>query len=172
MGYDCYVRNPREKRPDVDWSNEASIADYEDWSSRNYFRRNIWGIGHLRDALIEMGMGFDPSPFGVDHPAWPTPQEYGVTDWNDEGEPVGGRAAEFKAAQEKVLAWHGPEIPGIPVHKFCSNDGWHVTKVECQSAIDLYEFAIRDGKAHPEAFGEDFVPFLREAARCDGFEVH
>lgn len=66
--------------------------------------------------------------------------------------------------------WPEPSVfePGIPVHKLCSNDGWHVTAVECLSALIIWE---RRGKPMPEEFMDDVIPFLQAAARRDGFEV-
>ena len=84
----------------------------------------------------------------------------------------GERAQEFIAATDAVLDWHGPEIPGIPVHKVCySNDGWHVTKEEAKSALLIYNREIEAGKSHPDIFSGDFIPFLESAARHDGFET-
>ena len=171
MGYDCYIRGAREARPDVNWNDEASIATYREWSARNYFRRNMFGGSRLADALEAMGMGFTAETY-VSPPEFPDIKAYGC-DWGDDGEPVGERAEEYEAAVNAVLDWHGPEIPGIPVHKIAgTNDGWHVTKEEAKAALVLYEFAIRAGKPHPDAFGEDFIPFLHRAAEADGFETH
>lgn len=178
MGYDCYIRSAREPKPE--WPSpftEEAYREYaenqREWEARThgYFRRSLSGGSRLADALIAMGMGFEAETF-LPVPPWPDREEYGV-DWNDEGDVVGERAKEYEAAVAAVLDWHGPEIPGIPVHKVCrSNDGWHVTREECRAALQLYEFAIRDGKGHPEAFADDFIPFLRAGAEADGFEVH
>jgi len=170
VGYDCYTR-PR-----------AKCDDYRTWREENpnaYFRRNLSGGSYLAEALIAAGMGFDAEQY-VSVPRFPDADEYGVNyaEWKDEDGHwhagyVGDRAGEYNAEVARVLAWHGPEIPGIPVHKVCgSNDGWHVTKEECKAALGLYERHIAKGGQHPEAFGDDFIPFLRESARGDGFEVH
>lgn len=164
MGYDCYVRT-------------ASGADHD--NDEHYFRRSIFGGSPLADALIALGMGFEAETFAP-IPLFPDADEYGVEwhEWKDETGKwhdgyIGERATEYEAEVNRVLDWHGPEIPGIPVHKICTtNDGWHVTRAECDAALHLYESAIRDGKPHPEAFRDDFVPFLRCGAQHDGFEVH
>jgi hypothetical protein len=165
MGYDCYIRSTSD--PEPEWPDPFTPEAYEkcrvvrdEWEERThgYFRRSMSGGSRLADALVEMGMGFDAEVF-VPVPPWPSREEYVVE--------------EYDAETDRVLDWHGPEIPGIHYHKVCtSNDGWHVTREECRSALALYEFAIRDGKAHPDAFHDDFIPFLRAAAEHDGFEVH
>lgn len=174
MGYDCYIRGENvPKSPKCDWDCQEPFGgeEWAAWMAKYYFQRNIWGGSRLAEALIEMGMGFDAEQYGQ-HPAWPDMNEYGV-DYNDEGELVGERVDDYRKALDEVLDWHGPEIPGIPVHKVAgSNDGWHVTREEAQSALLIYERAIAEGKEHPAAFSDDFIPFLREAARHDGFETH
>lgn len=182
MGYDCYIRGdgvPKRPCPDWDCKEPFGGEEYDAWTRQYYFRRNIFGGSRLADALIDMGMGFDAYAYGQP-PAWPTCEEYGVEyrEWRDEvGEwqsgVVGERAEEFDAAQNAVLDWHGPEIPGIPVHKIAgSNDGWHVTREEAHSALLIYRRTLDDGKEHPEAFSDDFIPFLRSAVEHDGFETH
>jgi hypothetical protein len=147
MGYDYYIRSPRD--PQLEWPDPFT------------------------DALIAMGMGFEAEDYFT-VPPWPDRAEYGVQYDEWDGHVIGERAKEFEDAVAEVLRWRGPEIPpGIPVPKVCtSNDGWHVTREECRAALRLYEFAIRDGKTHPEAFGDDFIPFLRAAAEADGFEIN
>lgn len=182
MGYDCYIRGenvPKSPRPDWECKEPFGGEEYDAWTRRYYFRRNIWGGMRLAEALVDMGMGFDAYEYGTP-PAWPDPEEYGVTyqetklpDGEWETGYVGERAKEYEAAQNAVLDWHGPEIPGIPTHKVAgSNDGWHVTREEAKSALLIYERAIAAGKAHPEIFSDDFIPFLRTAAEHDGFETH
>ena len=63
---------------------------------------------------------------------------------------------------------------GIAVYKLCnSNDGWWVTKEECQEFLDLWEAA---GKPVVDDFGsgpyEDTIPFIRAAAANGGFRVY
>lgn len=157
MGYDYFVL-PR------------ATHDQPGGNPHTYFERNTWGSRQLADALIATGTGFDAETW-LPIPPFPEIADYGC-EWNDDGEPVGDRADEYSDILAKHLAWHGPEVPGIPIHKICTtNDGWHVTREECRSALALYELHLAAGGSHPEAFGDDFIPFLREAARRDGFEV-
>lgn len=180
MGYDCYVRSPRVPAPDVDWTDRASCDAYFTWQHETaaYFRRSIGSIGGTREAIRAMGMGFwfDEYP-RLEVPGFPGPGTYDLVEkeWQDDDGGwhyyAGARYAEYEAALGAKLAWHGPEVPGIPLDKFCSNDGWHVTKVECRSALDIYWKAREAGTPHPDAFRDDFIPFLTHAAEADGFEV-
>jgi hypothetical protein len=71
MGYDCYVRGGN-KRPDVDWKDDASIAEFRAWmDGPDYFRRNLSGGTYLAEALIELDMGFDSFAYGEHMPQWP-----------------------------------------------------------------------------------------------------
>lgn len=76
--------------------------------------------------------------------------------------------------QQRALRDHGgpDEQPGIPIHKFASNDGWQVTAQECRQAVAAHEAAMAAGLPHPPALREDVLPFLRAAAQADGFEVY
>ena len=131
MGYDLHV---------IDGEEQPLETTYED---NRYFRRNIFGMGPLRDALAELGMGF-----------WSNVPEY------DKG---------WTEAQGRDwLRSTFNESPGIALHKCCSNDGWIVTALECKTALVLWE---RAGKPMSEAFGDDFIPFLQEAAANHGFVV-
>lgn len=182
MGYGCTIRGediPPCPPANYECREPFGGPEYDAWNRQYYFRRNMFGGSRLANALIDMGMGFDALAYGVKWPDWPSAEEYGVEhkEWlDDEGEyhseRQGERAAEFEAANNATLDWHGPEIPGIPVHKICySNDGWHVTKEEAHAALLIYRRAIESGKGHPESFRDDFIPFLETAARHDGFET-
>jgi hypothetical protein len=186
MGYDCYVRSPREPKPELphgfstEQERDAWYQDRIEWEDRThgYFRRSMGGGAGLADALIAMGMGFEAEKW-VPIPPFPMAEEYGVEydEWQDDGGRwhdgyKGDRAKEYEADLAEHLRWHGPEIPGIPIHKICTtNDGWVVTREECRAALVLYDAAIVSGREHPDAFRDDFIPFLIAAAAADGFEV-
>lgn len=180
MGYDMYLKAPRIPEPMVNWKDEQSRADYFAWQndSHSYLRRNIFGMSAVRDNMEKLGMGFWAEDY-LPRPGYPNSDAYGVDfeEWEGtDGEWHSGwqgeRAEEYEKALAEHLAWHGPEVPGIPLHKFCSNDGWHVTKEECRAALHLYEQAVKGGEAHPESFYTDLIPFLREGGQTDGFEVN
>lgn len=145
MGYDMYVTHVL----DAVEAGTADSADLFTHEDNNYLRRSIWDIGALREALITTGAGFDVAEYGFAPPnawlgiagedcfAFPDPADYGLTP-TDDGL-AGNRLHEFVAAQHQVLTQHGPrDVPGIPVYpKLASNDGWWVTKIECQAAVAI-----------------------------------
>jgi hypothetical protein len=186
VGYDMTVRGGPQPPP-VDYAKPDTIREHMDFrhEQHTYFRRNIFGMGPTRDALERLEMGFWAENW-VPLPPFPSLADFGITDVDDEAhyrkvqqdepwfeyEAISDAAKNFEAATAEHLRWHGPEIPGIPLHKFCSNDGWHVTREECQAALVRYELAIGNGEPHPEEFSDDLIPFLRAGARYDGFEVY
>lgn len=148
------------------------ISEEMDKARVSYFRLNIWGMGRYRDTMEAVGMGY-----WADHPAWPDAQDFGFDnreEWWAASEALenGGdspltydhgyenvtltqdmldRAKKGQEAMEYVKSAHPGETPGIPLVKFTSNDGWHVTPPECLSAL--------------QKFGEFLVPgYASEAA--------
>ena len=118
-----------------------------DSGDEGYFRLNMGGMHWCSDEMAARGMTFDAGQ----HPPFPD-------NWDD------------KPAVDAVLSWHGPEMPGIPAHKFWSNDGWIVTPAECQAAV-------RTGRASPPpaehaGIWERWLDYLDRASHHEGFEVH
>lgn len=156
MGYDMYVRGA------------AKDAEH------GYLRRNIFGMHPTVEAMVSVGMAFwSPSP------GWPkVPQPYeDHVRWDDKVEdevPVTAEGQAYLERVESARSTHGEtRTPGIPSHKFTSNDGWHVTREECEQALAAYDQAVTAGGAdHPKYLMDDVLPFLRCAAQHDGFEVH
>ena len=163
MGYDMYFRG-------------KSYGDGDEF----YFRLNIFGMSRYRSYMTERGMVFD----APEHPPFPEVEAYAVThddvervecpEYFQDDAPPGAETTEkvrrYLAALDDVLAWHGPEIPGIPVHKFGSNDGWIVLPAECAAAVS----AARQYPP-PEGAGDywdEWIDYLDRASRADGFEVH
>jgi len=170
MGYDYYARRPvtqiEDHGNDIDgWGEWARIPG-------NYLRRNIWGGPRLAAAMKELGMAFEVTDYAP-IPDWPRMEDFGVT-YGDDDEYAGERVPECRKALDEVRAWHGvSDIPGIPVHKIAgSNDGWHVTALECKAALEIYHDRMVEGIPHPEIFGDDVIPFLSACADRDGFETH
>ncbi|ASR39978.1 hypothetical protein BAY61_32375 (plasmid) [Prauserella marina] len=151
MGYDMVVQGAPEEEEST------------------YLRRSIWGMGPTVEALVSLGMAF-----WSDVPDFPESDHLSGDDFND-GDPVTERAKVYVQAVERTLADHGvgdaDHIGGIPAHKFSSNDGWHVTDKECLEALNAYEVSIQAGDSHPEALHDDVIPFLRTAAKYEGFRV-
>jgi len=84
-------------------------------------------------------------------------------------------AAKFWAENESHLRVHDEAVPGIAINKFDSNDGWHVTKEECASALEMWNAADegRRNKTLAEiVWWAGWIEFLRNGAERDGFTVH
>jgi hypothetical protein len=167
----------------------ASDAVYD--AQRSYFRLNIFGMSRYTDAMERVGMVFDDLPY----PDFPKLGDYDLTDeqWeafeypDDDAKPVEGEALaaaeKFKAAQDEVLSWHGmADTPGIPAHKFSTNDGWIVLPVECQAAVKAWRAYVAEqgdeakacaslGLADRSNYWLKWIAYLEGAARHDGFEV-
>ena len=164
------------------------------WTQRgdgDYFRLNIWGMGRYRDLMEKFGMVFEDDPC----PPFPEAEDYGVY-WDDvyalkypEAYPDhkwtdDRRTAAKKALEdtEAVLRFHGrTDTPGIPLHKFSSNDGWHVLPAECEAAVRAWQAAAATDHGALEAVTESsgdadywlkWIGYLSAAARHGGFEVN
>lgn len=120
-------------------------------------------------VMTERGMVVDTGP----PPRFPLWAVYGVSDFDSAGRPVGGRAAEYETALRKILSAHGQtDGEGIPLHKLCTNLGWHVTADECRAAMKSFDAGRPPDEPVPNAFGPSLIVFLRNAMARDGFEVH
>lgn len=120
-------------------------------------------------AMLELRMSVESGP----PPRFPLWAVYGVSDFDSRGRPMGGRAEDYQAELEKILSWHGhTNEAGIPEHKLRTNLGWHVTAAECAAAVVRFDEWCGSGEPSPSVFGEQLIPFLRAAAKADGFEVH
>lgn len=157
MGYDMYFRG----------------RNYSDGPGV-YFRLNIFGMARFCGYMAERGMIFDAG----EHPPFPD-GDYDLVDrlrypeYHEDEPPLTPEqeraAKELEAANDAVLSWHGPDVPGIPAHKFGSNDGWIVTPAECEAAV-------RIGRGQPAPDGhEDYwgqwLDYMDRASRAGGFEV-
>ena len=149
MGYDMYV---------CDDEGQSLDTNYED---DLYLRRSMGSQGAFRNALQEAGMGY--WAVGYDDKApWPEAPVLpnGETEYDN---------AEYRAAVNHRLTHSFDERPGIPLHKLCMNEGWWVTRIECATALDLWD---RHGQQMPEDFRDDVLPFLAAAAKNGGFRVY
>jgi len=156
MGYDMYFRGKR-------FTDGDEVC----------FRLNIFGMARFADYMAERGMIFEAGQ----HPPFPEggwDAHYRLRwpeDYKDEPTTLSDEQIKALAAQvDEVLAWHGPEVPGIPAHKFGSNDGWIVTPAECEAAWRLG----KDQPAPPdhEEYWAKWLDYLHRAASNGGFEVH
>ena len=156
MGYDMYYR------------------DGTGHDGDGYFGLNVWGMRWCRDEMACKGMIFDAGSL----PDWPDcpddfdpyarkyPEDYPDGKLTAEQE---ARADAYFAQLDEVLSWHGPEMPGIPGHKFSSNDGWIVLPAECEAAVRLADDHVP--AEYPDLW-RDWIAFMRRSARHGGFEVH
>jgi|ERR1035438_794231 hypothetical protein len=165
----------------------AALGDAE----KSYFRLNIFGMGRYRDLMERLGMAFEDAP----HPTWPEAEDYGLTKeqaWaaTDPAEypdvtltPEQQEAGrKYAAEQDRILRWHGKEIPGIPLHKFGSNDGWVVLPAEAEAAVRIWaEFVKVNGDEKSLALVTEsvtdtgywlkWIAYLMGAVTHDGFAV-
>lgn len=148
MGYDMYAKDPVGNRDE------------------DYFRLNIWGMGDTRTVmhdldLLEVGSEHTPFP---DHPGG---------EWVDEEDVVPGTPwATYYEETNKVLAEHPiSDDPRLPIWKLCSNDGWHVTAIECKALATMARDGRADGKDLPEWWA-DWIDFIARCGERDGFRVH
>jgi hypothetical protein len=123
-------------------------SDDEDES---YFRANITGMGILRDVMETRGMGF-----WTDHPRF--------------------EAEGSEADNEAVRRFHIPGIRGIPLTKFCSNDGWLVTPEEILGALEIHRehppIQQHDLGDYTIERWEEWIEFLQGATKNGGFRVY
>jgi hypothetical protein len=170
----------------------AALDEIRD-AEKSYFRLNGFGMGRYCDLMELIGMAFEDEP----HPPFPRAEDHGATqedvqaaeypedypghEWTD----ARLRAAlSVKEATERVLAFHGKaDTPGIPLHKFSSNDGWHVLPAEAEAAVRIWQqflaskgeeeaLAIVAEHARDVSYWLKWIAYLAGAARHGGFEVH
>lgn len=164
-------------------------------AERSYFRLNIFGMGRWRGLMETLGMAFEDDP----HPPFPKtedcdtnwddveavgyPEDHSGYEWTDERLRA---ALKYREAVNAVLAFHGKaDTPGIPLHKFGTNDGWIVLPVECEAAVRTWrDFVAKESEDSAVNFvrntiGQDradywlqWIAYLAGAARHGGFEVH
>lgn len=148
-----------------------SASDERDKADSGDFRLNIWAMGRYRDIMTTFGMIHDSS--NSDVPEWPDYPE----DDSDEESPA---MKEYEAAALIVQGYHHEaDDPTIPVHKFCSNDGWWVTSSEAAAAVEVWDKrdpALAFTEVQAETLASDYwgewITYLRNAIDRDGFQVY
>lgn len=166
MGYDMYV---------VDEQGENVRCE------NDYWRRNMFGGIRQAELFVSLGLGYwaDNELFkAAEEAGWPKREgiEYDYNEETDESVLKGDPAlvAAYEAAVRERVRDRRGEGKGISVYKLCNtNDGWWVTKEECQEFLDLWEAA---GKPDVDDFGNgpygDTIPFIRAAVANGGFRVY
>lgn len=184
-------------------------------ADRRYFRLNIWGMQRYRQVMWAFDVArsdYETPPWpelDKTRTCWLRNQPDGTVEvikpdhwyseweaepqWRDADyvEPEGDALAQFeqhKAAREAHLSWRPDpqEDFRIPLHKFGSNDGWHVTPEEAFFAGNTLK-TIRD--AEDERFNailgangfesddsrryfDSWIDYLLLASERGGFKVH
>lgn len=185
----CQARNAIEDKDSEDYKSAQVLVEtyynQMDSTNINYFRLNIWGMGQMREDMESLGMlawhyqgppEWQPEDFGLTLDEW----------WEDDSdeEPADERFAKARKAASEHLSWSPPDEPGLPVHKFGSNDGWVVTPLDIEGALALYERAQQD---NPETvakvreswaqdggdnYFDEWITFLKRAQTHGGFNVY
>lgn len=213
MGYDMHIANPdpaveaavaalqpavdeavaarnalRSDDPGYAAAQAAVHAAYDaiDAARVDYFRLNIHGMGSMRDTMHNLGMLAGT----YEQPRFPELSDHGLTQeewWAMDEDSADPRAVAMRAANDAVLVWSPPDEPGLPVHKFGSNDGWHVTVRDCTSALALFDRAAAErpdavAAARAEwtfsgastSYFDAWIAFLRRGAdpARNGFRVY
>jgi hypothetical protein len=197
MGYDMYwVEVPPEMKAAAEVALKvASNATGEDakaaWKAYDatqpyYFRLNMWGMGLWVERMAEFGMVVDSKYKQED---WPTAEQFGLTWEQVEAEtydanyercrPTSPAVIAYVDARDAFLRERFTDQPGIPVHKFGSNDGWVVTPEEIKAALKVAPEAVLvedsggpDGARKPLERWLPWLEFLRGAAAHGGMEVN
>lgn len=139
-----------------------------------YFCLNIWGMQIARVAMKERGMVHTVG----NHPAWPEPDSYeippGVEPWDDEGDDLHPAVVQYRRDVEDVLCYATPDVPGMAIWKFGSNDDWLVTPIEIKGALAMLERSEQGPPLHegePIGWWDEWIAWLRLAAEHGGFRV-
>jgi hypothetical protein len=171
------------KRRDQEGGSQEDVeAAYRKMSrdERHYFRLNMGGMGVTREIMDKLGMVFWEGEIGN----FPRVEDYDIT-WDDvevleEGgdalaPDVRERVDKYVAAKDDHLAYHGPEIPGIPGWKLCSNDGWVVTPAECLAVAKIWSEVTDEAKVAVRAnisWFDEWMQWVHDAATHGGFKVY
>jgi hypothetical protein len=166
---------------------------------QNYFRLNIFAMGHYVDVMRTFDMVVDvPEEHRYPHAPWKNePNESELWDiyyeWEN-GEFTDGdvvdrwKFVEYSHELEAYLASSSDSAKNrIPTYKFGTNDGWIVTPVECRAAVERARsytddevraaFSAVHRNATVERLNEalsywhKWIKFIEGAAEHEGFEV-
>jgi len=153
---------------------EVMKADAEFWAAQsNYFRLNISGMALVVDLMYKTGMGYDSEP-DVEAPRCDCPEDR-LTE--------GCEVLEHQQADDAYLRSGVLDRPGIALHKFGSNDGWHVTDLECLGAVAQwirwcdqqqlpYDWVPTSPNGERLTIWPSWVKWLEAAGSAGGFRVY
>lgn len=154
---------------DLVWADEWP----KPWNERIQPAEFCWPWGAMRwvlPAMDRLGMTFDAQ----DVPAWPT-DDFPVEEWDIEDPVCFSPARKAYEAAALLVTEARFESPGIPSHKFSSNDPWHIWPDEITSALVRYQERLpmmvwdEDWQAEDMA---QFAAYLASAVEHGGCIVH
>ena len=143
-----------------------------------YWRRAIGSGGAQARIFVDLGLGgwADDDLFtAAEAEGWPPRPE--TVQYNEETDRWEGPGLEeWDEATNRKLRDRRGAGPGIAVWKLCnSNDGWWVTKEECQEFLDMWDVigrpVVDDLSGSGDPYG-DTIPFIQAAAAHGGFRVY
>ncbi|MEV7123951.1 hypothetical protein [Kitasatospora griseola] len=167
-----------------------ALWDAYDEATPHYYRLNIWGMEEARAAMDRLGMFTDQ-----DHPEWPRPGDFGLTEEDlydltesldakedpeaedtatDQEDPLAEAREKFRRAQDAVTDAEPHPVEGIPWHKLCSNDGWLVTPAQIGAALAKWEAAYEEDRqevAEENDWFPEWIEWLGKAKERGGFRV-
>lgn len=167
MGYDMTMRAPSVAEL-VEKGERRTVAYVIRRDDPTYFRLNISGMGAMREVMEQAGAGTWEG-----EASWP---EYpGSEHFNRHGDPVDEVGLAYEAQVKALRMARTTTL--VPLHKFCSNDGWVVTPGECRLIAERVRSLL---ESDDYDFGEDgwremvrdWADYCADAANfADGFEV-
>lgn len=165
MGYDMYV---------VDEAGQTVPRDVVD---PNYWRRNLSGGYWQAKKFEELGLGTWCEEFRYEQAEeWGFPDPPENLEFDEDTETYTGEGAQaYNVLLQEYLKDRRGSGLGIALYKLTgSNDGWWVTKEECEEFLTLWEAA---GQPEVDRFRDDYIandtiPFIRSAAAYSGFRVY
>jgi hypothetical protein len=166
------------------WARREAAWDAYRKAEPYYFRLNIFGMSRCLDIMAEAGMVVDsqsPKP-------WPELETYGLSYADYEAEVYDVDYNRRPPTSPAVIAYQdvrdahlrdrgGAERPGMPIHKFGSNNGWIVTPDEIRAALRVAPEGAtykdeQTGEVKPLPWWIRWCEFLRGGVQHGGIEVH
>lgn len=156
MGFDLY------------WADYAAAPDDTPRPEGAYFRLTGSGMGMIGREMEAQGMIYRSA-----FPRFPPWEEYDIP-VDEDGEPDESSPGyrEYAAALALVTAAEDSSRPGIPMHKFMTNEDWLVTPREIESALAIAspEPRVLEGSRDAELW-RSWIEYLRTAKEHGGVRV-
>ncbi|WP_327309709.1 hypothetical protein OG730_41550 (plasmid) [Streptomyces sp. NBC_01298] len=154
----------------------------------SHFGLSNYGMGRYLDVMDRLGMlttDYEPTSW-PELPASLTWEDIDAAgeapDTPDDTLPVKAAALDYLHALDAHLSWHPEHLTGIAAHKFTSNDGWHVTPKEIETALTAYRthtgeevkaiLSSAEGGSIDIDRWMQWIAYLERSKEREGFEVH